>query len=189
MTADGPQSRQKILPADIAVRPERAADSATIHDLTRRAFAPMPFSDGDEQYLVDALREAGALTLSLVAEHDQSIVGHVAFSPAFPGDGSPGWYALGPVSAEPGMQKTGIGSRLIKTGLDHLRADGATGCILVGDPGYYHRFGFSVRSELSPAADYADYFQILPFGDADPDCEIAFHPLFSQKHAPETANA
>ena len=189
MTADGLQGGRKPLQPNIAVRPERAEDSANIHDLTRRAFAPMPFSDGDEHYLIDALREADALSLSLVAEQDQVIVGHVAFSSAFPADGSPGWYALGPVSAEPALQKSGIGRRLIETGLDQLRSEGATGCILVGDPGYYCRFGFSVRPELSPAAEYADYFQHLPFGETDADCVIAFHPLFNQKHAPETASA
>mgnify|MGYP001818283774 FL=1 len=189
MTADGLQSQHKPAPANIAVRPERVEDHAAIHDLTRRAFAPMPYSDGDEQYLIDALREAGALSLSLVAEHDQSIVGHVAFSPAFPADGSHGWFTLGPVSAEPVLQRTGIGRRLIETGLDQLRADGAAGCILLGNPAYYSRFGFTVRSKLSPDADHAEFFQILPFGPADADCVIEFHPLFNQKHAPETARA
>ncbi len=158
MTADGLQLPHRPTPANIAVRPERVEDHAAIHDLTGRAFAPMPFSDGDEQYLIDALRKADALSLSLVAEQDQSIVGHVAFSPAFPVDGSPGWYALGPVSAEPELQKAGIGRRLIETGLDQLRAQGAAGCILLGNPAYYSRFGFAVRSNLSPDADHAEFF-------------------------------
>lgn len=173
--------------ADIDIRPERAGDQAAIHDLTRRAFAPMPYSDGDEQHLLDALRNEGALTLSLVAEQAGEIVGHIAFSPGYPADGSAGWYALGPVSAEPAMQRRGIGSRLIETGLELLRERKAAGCILVGDPAYYSRFGFRVRADMAPDDQPKDYYQILPLDDAGADCVIDFHPLFRADDAPETS--
>ena len=65
----------------ITIRPERAGDEAVIHELTEAAFRDMPFSEGDEQELVDALRNDGDLTLSLVAEDGMRIVGHIAFSP------------------------------------------------------------------------------------------------------------
>ena len=185
MTAAGTGTPSTIV--DCEIRPERQGDQPAIHDLTRRAFAPMPYSDGDEQYLLDALRDAGALSVSLVAERAGAIVGHVAFSPAFPADGSPGWYALGPVSAEPDLQKRGIGSRLIETGLDRLRARGAAGCILVGDPAYYRRFGFRLRPDRAPEDQPKDYFQMLPLGDAEPDCTVDFHPVFRADHGRESA--
>ncbi|MGP1354071.1 MAG: GNAT family N-acetyltransferase [Parasphingopyxis sp.] len=173
---------------DCEIRPERPDDRDAIHELTRRAFAPMPYSDGDEQYLLDALRDASALSVSLVAEQAGAIVGHVAFSPAFPADGSPGWYALGPVSADPDLQKRGIGSRLIGTGLDRLRARGAAGCILVGDPAYYSRFGFRLRPDRAPEDQPKNYFQMLPLGDAEPAGSIDFHPVFRADHGREPAS-
>ena len=76
---------------DIHIRSERPGDETAIYELTARAFAPMPFADGDEQELVGKLRDAAVLTLSLVAEYADEIVGHVAFTPATAADGSGGW--------------------------------------------------------------------------------------------------
>ena len=173
--------------AGIEIRPECAEDYAAIHDLTERAFAPMPYAGGDEQFLIDALRKADALALSLVAIQDQTLVGHVAFSPAFPADGSTGWYTLGPVSVEPDLQRHGIGSQLIETGLSELRARGAGGCILVGNPDYYGRFGFDRCPKQAPAGDHAEFFQLLAFDPKGADCVIDFHPLFNESHAPNAA--
>ena len=163
----------------LIIRPERADDRAAIHDLTRRAFAPMPFAAGDEQDLIDQLRDAGALTISLVAERDGIIVGHAAFSPAFAADRSPGWYALGPISVEPECQRQGIGRSLIAQGVDLLVQRNAAGCVLVGNPAYYSRFGFLPFPHLCPANEPPEYFQILPLGSPQPDTIIGFHPLFS----------
>jgi putative acetyltransferase len=163
---------------DILIRPERPDDHAAIRDVTERAFAPMPFADGDEHVLIGKLREAGALAMSLVAESDGRVIGQVTFTPAFPADGSEGWYTLGPVSVEPGLQKTGVGSRLIETGLAKLQKGGAAGCILVGNPAYYCRFGFSLAPQLAPEGGHAAFFQALPMRVADPGCIIDFHPLF-----------
>lgn len=165
----------------LTIRPESPRDQAAIHALTKRAFAPMPFAGGDEQDLIDRLRSAGALTISLVAQSDadgeEAIVGYIAFSPAFAADGSPGWYALGPVSVEPDLQKQSVGTKLIETGIAMLRERGAAGCVLVGNPDYYHRFGFKIFSELCPEGEPAEYFQILPLG-MEPRTVIGFHPLF-----------
>jgi putative acetyltransferase len=164
--------------SDILIRAERAADHGAIYDITKRAFAPMPYADGDEQELIDKLREAGALALSLVAEKDGVVVGQISFSPAFAADDSPGWYALGPVSVEPELKHQGIGSQLIRTGIAWLNEQDAAGCVLVGNPAYYSRFGFRLFPELAPEGEPAEYFQILPLGVAEPDVVVGFHSAF-----------
>ena len=163
---------------NLVIRPETPDDHATIRDITKRAFAPMPFADGNEQDLIDRFRDAGALALSLVAERDGAEAGQVTFTEAFAADGSPGWYALGPVAVEPGLQKQNIGSALIEAGIALLRKREAAGCVLVGDPAYYNRFGFKPYPDLCPEGEPAEYFQILPLRATTPETVIAFHPLF-----------
>ncbi len=138
----------------------------------------MPYADGDEQDLIARFRNAGALALSLVAERDGAVVGQVTFTQAFAADGSPGWYALGPVSVEPACQSKGIGGQLIRAGIDWLWAQEAAGCILIGNPDYYRRFGFRKFPELVPQGMPAEYYQILPLGLAYPATVVGFHPLF-----------
>ena len=167
-------------PAPVEIRPERAEDRRAIYDLTRRAFAPMPHAAGDEQDLIDALREKGALVLSLVASNSDEIVGCVAFSPAQASDGSPDWFALGPVAVEPAMQRRGIGSLLIREGIRILASWNAAGCILIGDPRYYKRFGFLRAPRLAPVDVPREYFMVLPLADAAPSSMMAFHPAFSR---------
>tara|TARA_R110000772_G_scaffold18400_38_gene51998 strand:+ start:8754 stop:9260 length:507 start_codon:yes stop_codon:yes gene_type:complete len=162
----------------IVIRPERSADHAAIYDITKRAFAPMPFADGNEQDLIGRFRDAGALALSLVAEQDGIVVGQVTFTKAFAADGSSGYYALGPVAVEPELQGQHIGSKLIDAGLAMLRERDAAGCVLVGDPAYYRRFGFRLFPNLCPEGEPAEYFQLLPLRVTEPHSVIAFHPLF-----------
>ena len=104
----------------VEIRSERPEDIRAIYDLTKRAFAPMVFAGGNEQDLIDAVRDAGALSISLVAEIGSRIVGHVAFTPAMAADSTPGWYGLGPVAVEPELQRKGIGLQLINEGLGKL---------------------------------------------------------------------
>lgn len=163
---------------DLHIRPETPSDYAAIYALTKRAFAPMPYAGGDEQDLINQLRDAGALAISLVAELESRIVAHVAFSPAFPADRSEGWYALGPVSAEPELKHRGIGSAVITAGLAMLRERDAAGCVLVGNPAYYSRFGFRPFPELCPEGEPAEFFQILPLHVVEPTAVVGFHPLF-----------
>jgi putative acetyltransferase len=163
---------------NLKIRMEAPGNHSAIYDLTKRAFAPMPYAGGDEQDLINKLRDAGALTISVVAELNARIVGHVAFSPAFAADGSEGWYALGPVSAEPELKHQGIGSAVINAGLDMLRQRDAAGCVLVGNPAYYRRFGFLPFPTLCPAGQPAEFFQILPLSVAEPNVVVGFHPLF-----------
>ncbi len=163
---------------EILFRPECADDYDAIYDVTKRAFAPMPFAAGDEQELIEKLREADALALSLVAERDGVVVGQITFTLAFAADHSPGWYALGPVSVEPTLKHQGIGCQLIHAGIAWLRLQGAAGCILVGNPAYYSRFGFKPFPTLAPVGEPAEYFQILPLLVEEPDVVVSFHHLF-----------
>lgn len=160
------------------IRPETPADVAAIRALTSAAFAGKPFSDGTEAAVIDALRVADALTISLVAEDAGEVVGHVAFSLVTIDDQPGNWFGLGPVSVVPGRQRQGIGSALIRDGLAELRALGAGGCVLLGDPAYYCRFGFA----NDPALRYGDvdprHFHALHFAGDAPAGEVAFHPAF-----------
>ena len=178
MTKDRGAGRDKG--AAIHVRPESAADAGAIRDLTFAAFRGMPYADGDEHVLVDRLREAGALTVSLVAEREGRVVGHVAFSPA----DAEGWYALGPVSVLPAHQRRGIGSSLIRAGLAAL--GNARGCILVGDPKVYERFGFELAPDLAPPGMPAAYFMLKLMRGPRPERPVAFHEAFSTPPDPPT---
>jgi putative acetyltransferase len=160
------------------IRPERPQDAATIHALTDTAFRGMPFSDNTEARLVDALRAAGALTLSLVATQDGEIVGHVAFSPVTINGEAGDWYALGPVSVWPERQRRGVGQALIREGLRRLRSLGAGGCVLLGDPAYYARFGFRNDPDLRHAGAPAWAFQRLALDGSRPKGQVSFHPAF-----------
>ena len=161
------------------IRSEREGDARAIRALTERAFRPMAFSDGTEPAVIDRLRERGELALSLVAEVDGAVAGHVAFSVAAIGDsGESGWYALGPVAVDPPRQRTGIGTALIERGLDTLRARGARGVVLIGDPAYYRRFGFVGDGRLR-YRDLADALvQWLAFDALPPPGDLRFTDAF-----------
>lgn len=160
------------------IRPERADDDAAIYDVTKRAFAPMPFSDGDEQELIGRFREAGVLALSLVAEMDDRVVGQITLTPACAADCSPGWFALGPIAVAPEYQSMKIGSKLMEAAIAWLRGHDAAGCVLVGNPAYYSRFGFKSYPDLAPEGEPAEYYQILPLRVQEPNVVVGFHPLF-----------
>ena len=164
---------------DILIRSERATDAEAISQVTFAAFLGK-FSDHPTEHLiVDGLREAGMLTLSLVAEADGKVVGHVAFSPVTVNGEFVGWYGLGPISVVPGLQKQGIGSKLILDGLVRLRELGAKGCALEGDPKYYQRFGFKPIPGLTyHAAPALEYFMALPFYEEVPTGQVEFHKSF-----------
>ncbi len=127
---------------EVVVRDETQRDVPVITQVTIEAFREMEISDHTEQFVTEALRSAGALTVSLVAEVGGRVVGHIAFSPVTFSDGTPDWYGLGPVSVLPEYQRQGIGRALIREGLSRLKKIGALGCCLVGHPEYYRRFGF-----------------------------------------------
>lgn len=162
----------------ILIRSETATDRDAIFLLTKRAFAPMPFAAGDEHELVNALRDAGALCLSLVAERDGQIIGHLALSPATHISGDTGWFGLGPISVDPAHQRKGLGGALIAEGMAWLRTQTASGVILTGDPNYYTRHGFEPAPAHAPDNEPAEYFMVLPMADAIPTGRFSFHPAF-----------
>ena len=160
------------------LRPERPGDEDAIHDLTVIAFDPMPFSDGSEAPIIRALRDAGDLTLSIVAEDDGEVVGHVAFSPVTVDGEDRGWYGLGPVAVRPDRQREGIGRSLVAAGLEQLRARGARGCALIGNPDVYRPMGFVsdgglTYRELDPAL-----VQHVVLSGSPPRGELRFSPAF-----------
>ncbi|MBN2397466.1 MAG: N-acetyltransferase [Deltaproteobacteria bacterium] len=160
------------------IRSEREPDRERIAEVTRAAFENHPISKNTEKFIVRALREAGALTLSLVAEVDGDVVGHVAFSPVTVSDGSRDWYDLGPISVLPAYQRRGIGKSLVLDGLSLLRSSGANGCALVGDPGYYGRFGFRNYPEFIHKGIPQEVFLALPFHGKVPRGTVSFHEGF-----------
>jgi len=162
----------------LILRNERAADIEAITEVTIAAFKNHPISNHTEQFIIKALRAAGALTISLVAEIDGQVVGHIAFSPVTVSDGATGWYGLGPVSVLPDYQKQGIGKALISEGLSLLKGMGGQGCALVGDPNYYKRFGFKNCPELVHEGIPQEFFLVLPFTEKVPRGIVAFHAGF-----------
>ena len=163
------------------IRNEKASDSKAISDITIAAFTNHPYSQNTEQFIINALREANALAVSLVAVIEGRVVGHIAFSPVSISDQSCDWYGIGPVSVLPDCQKQGIGKALIQEGLSLLRSRGAKGCMLVGDPNYYKRFGFRNVPDLMLEGVPQEYFLALPFGENRASGVVAFHEAFRAK--------
>lgn len=156
------------------IRPETRDDFEAIHALTRAAFAPMAYSQGNEAECVARLRADGDLVVSLVAIAESEIVGHVAFSPVRLDEVFNGWYGLGPISVAPNRQRRGIGGALIGRGLTELRGLGAQGAVLIGNPGYYSRFGFVAEGRLSYRDLPSAYVQWLAFGATKPAGVLTF---------------
>lgn len=166
---------------NLLIRPETPADVESIAAVTEIAFRTLAISSHTEQFIVAALRAAQALTVSLVAEMDGRVVGHIAFSPVTISDGSPQWYGLGPVSVLPDLQRQGIGSALVNEGLARLKALGARGCCLVGHPEYYRRFGFENTPGLGYEGVPAEFFFALSFDGHLPQGTVEFHEAFEAK--------
>ena len=160
------------------IRSEQVEECSAIHQLTATAFAPKAFSDGTEPDIIDALRAAGDLTLSLVAIKDQVLVGHVAFSPVRIDGISETWHGLGPVSVKPELQRQGIGTALINEGLRLIRDRGSDGCALIGDPDYYSRFGFVSDGNLHYEGVPDKHVQWLSFSSVSPAGQLVFSPAF-----------
>lgn len=158
------------------IRDETEADSAAIADVVTKALALLPQATGTEADIVGRLRAAGALDLSLVAEEDGMVIGYLAASPARIGPQT-GWSVIGPLVVLPARHGQGIGSALMRTALDRLRKT-HRGVALVGDPGYYHRFGFRAFPGLGVTGCPPEVVQALAFDDRPPVGEVIHHPAF-----------
>ncbi len=164
---------------NILIRSEKSTDIEAIEQVTIEAFEGKWYSDQTEHLVINRLREAGVMSLSLVAELDGRVVGHVAFSAVTIDGEDKGWYGLGPVSVLPEIQKQGIGSKLIREGLSQIKEKGAKGCVLEGDPAYYQRFGFKNNPALIyEGAPDQKYFMALPFHNDAPGGKVEFHKAF-----------
>jgi putative acetyltransferase len=160
------------------IRDESPQDIRVIRELVAEAFEQAAHSSGTEAAIVDGLREAGALTLSLVAVEGERVLGHVAFSPVTIDGRERGWFGLGPLAVQPQAQGQGMGQALVRAGLARLRGSAAGGCVLLGAPGYYGRFGFAACPRLWLADVPAEYFLALSFAGEPPAGEVRYHPAF-----------
>jgi putative acetyltransferase len=161
------------------IRDETPGDLEAMARVAKAAFRDNVFSPQTEGFILAALRRAGALTLSLVAEDRGRVVGQAAFSPVETSDGSGGWYGAGPVSVAPRRQGQGIGSALMREGLSRLQALGAAGCLLVGDPCFYDRFGFAPCATLTLEGPPPEIFLARSFTGRFPTGAVTFHPGFN----------
>ena len=144
----------------ITIRSEEPADVEVIHSIHQSAFPTEA-----EARLVDRLREERKLALSLIAEVKDCAVGHVAFSPVSVDPQSPAkrGLGLGPVAVLPEWQRKGVGEQLITRGIEDCRRDGYSFIVVLGEPGYYGRFGFRRASMFGLANEYGvdDPFMVL----------------------------
>lgn len=152
----------------IAIRPEQPADEAAIHALIKAASNDAQLDGADQSRRMDSLRQGGDLALSLVAEDAERIVGHIACARIVISDGTRNWYALGPVSVRPDMQRQGIGFRLVQRGIADMRAGGARGLVVLGDPAFYGRFGFETDAGLAFPTAPTDHILRLVFDGPSP---------------------
>jgi predicted N-acetyltransferase YhbS len=162
----------------VSIRPERSQDRAAIRAVTIAAFESSDYGHHGEADIVDALRAAGALVVSLVAEADREIVGHVAYSPVRINEAEGDWYGLGPVSVAPAWQGRGVGQALVREGLRGIEAFGAAGCVVLGDPAFYGRFGFESDPALRCGPEPSPYLQRLILRGAMPKGEVRYHAAF-----------
>jgi len=170
---------------NISIRSETDADIPAIRDVTVAAFQSMEISNHTEQFIIEALRAAKALTVSLVAVLGGQVVGHIAFSPVTISDGTRNWYGLGPVSVLPAFQRQGIGKALIREGLSRLKSLNARGVCLVGHPDYYRRFGFKNDSGLILEGVPPEVFFALSFDGQIPQGTVTFHDAFKAEGSPD----
>ncbi|HWQ92315.1 MAG TPA: N-acetyltransferase [Clostridia bacterium] len=170
---------------ETSIRNETSADIRAIAEVTRVAFAGLAISHHTEEFIIEALRAARALTVSLVAELGGRVVGHVAFSPVTVSDGTRGWYGLGPVSVLPEYQRRGIGKALIQEGLARLKRLDARGCCLIGHPAYYQKLGFRNLPGFVYEGVPPEVFLGMCFDGSTPQGTVVFHEGFAAGPAPD----
>jgi putative acetyltransferase len=164
---------------NVKIRTETAADAPAIEAVTISAFLNAPHTSHTEQLIVSALRKAALLTISLVADAEGTLIGHVAVSPVSISDGASGWFGLGPISVVPEHQGRGVGSRLMREALRVLREHGAAGCVLLGEPEYYSRFGFRADPNLILPGVPPAYFQAISLDSSRPRGIVSYHEAFT----------
>lgn len=163
---------------DIRIRNEEAGDTDVIDTIVKEAFSHQSHHAHTQHLILAGLRREEALALSLVAVTDQTVVGNIAFTEVEISDGSPGWFGLALLVVAAGMQKKGVGSALVRDGLLKLRQRGAQGCVVLGEPAFFSRFGFKNNSDLMIEETPQENFLALAFADKGTAGVVSYHPLF-----------
>jgi putative acetyltransferase len=164
----------------VAVRPERPGDEPAIGAVHERAFGRP-----QEAALVDALRAAGAHVVSLVVEDAGAVIGHVLFSPVGVEVGDAG-LGLGPIGIRPDRQGSGLGALLVRHGLAECRARGHDLVVVLGEPGFYRRFGFvpastyGLRCEYDAPEDAFMVLELVPGAVASRRGLVRYRPEFAE---------
>ena len=179
--ANGELRFERRTPSILRVRAERAEDIPAIHALNVAAFETRV-----EANLVDALRERAEPMLSLVADEDGTIVGHILFSPVgLSGDAETRIVGLAPMSVLPARQRQGLGSALVREGLERCREMGYDAVVVLGHPEYYPRFGFVPASRFGIGCEYEvpdEAFmalELVPGALKGRPGTIRYHPAFA----------
>ena len=163
----------------VAIRPERNGDERAVSQIIARAFAGNSHSNGDEAQIIERLRSALDLEAAYVAQTRWGrIVGQVAFSMVRIDGRECDWYGLGPIAVEPKRQGQGIGSALVETGLAALRELAAAGCVVLGDPGFYARFGFAPDPDLVFPGPPPENFMSLKMAGPPARGVVSYAPAF-----------
>ena len=166
---------------EVVVRSERPEDAGAVRAVNLAAFETATEAD-----LVDALRAQASGVVSLVAERDGAVVGHILFSPVLLGAHPELRIAgLAPMAVVPACQRQGIGSALVRAGLERCRALGYGAIVVLGHPTYYPRFGFTpsaprgIRSGYDVPDDVFMALELQPGYLGHASGIVAFHPAFA----------
>ena len=164
------------------IRKEKDSDKEKIWKVNAEAF-----ETEEEANLVDVIRDSGISFISLVAEEDEEIVGHILFTPVelIGDDSGLKLMGLAPMAVLSKLQKKGIGSQLVKIGIENCSAQGYDAIVVLGHPEYYPRFGFvpSVKYGIKSEYDVPDeVFMVLELKESslkDKNGIIKYHAAFS----------
>ena len=167
----------------LLIRDQTEADFSAVHDLVITAFKTLPIACGREQFVMDDLWRRRAATVALIAEEVSAygrhlLVGQAAFSKITINGADLGWHGCGPLSVLPARHGLGIGTALMREGLNRLKTLGSKGCVVVGDPNYYLRFGFAHTRTLREPSVPPDAFMALRFAGDMPSGEVALDSAF-----------
>jgi putative acetyltransferase len=164
----------------VLIRAERADEAAAVRAVNLAAFMT-PF----EANLVDALRVQAAPLVSLVAESDGAIVGHILFSPVtLAARDDLAVMGLAPMAVLPERQRAGVGSALVRAGLDRCRALACPAVVVLGHPAFYPRFGFVPASRFGIRCEYDVADEVFMAMELDPGALnfarglVRYHPAF-----------
>ncbi len=163
------------------IRAEKECDRDTVHAVNISAFETRSEAD-----LVDALRQQAQPVVSLVAEENGEVIGHIMFSPVFLSD-HPNLKVMGlaPMAVAPAHQRKGTGSALVRAGLDQCRQLDFVAVVVLGHPEYYPRFGFSPSSQFGIDSEYEVLEEVFMAMELQPEAlrgktgRVRYHPAFS----------